>query len=189
MSLFPINKSDHLLGNRNAKVQLVVYEDYECEYCGKYYRELKELAEAFKEEVCFVYRHFPFIKMHPHALLAALVVEACALQNKFIEAHDLIFECQNYLEYGLGGILHLLEKKHFVNIDKLNEDLQKEDLKRKINDDIESGIRCSIKNTPAIFINGNRFTGEVKFAVIAKEIKRFLPLKIFRWILKWRERF
>jgi protein-disulfide isomerase len=174
MSLFPIHKSDHLLGNRNATVQLVIYEDYECEYCGKYYRELKKVAEAFKQNVCFVYRHFPFIRMHPHALLAALVVEACALQDKFIEAHDLIFECQEYLEYGLGGILRLLEKEHSVSIQQLNEDLKQVDVKRKINDDIESGIRCHVKNTPAIFINGNRFEGKVEFALIAKEIEALL---------------
>lgn len=148
MLLSPINKSDHYIGNTNADAILVAYEDYECEYCGEAFKELTTLREYYEEEICVVYRNFPFIRMHPSALLAALVVEACALQNKFIQAHDLIFECQEYLEYGLGGILRLLQKNYSVSIEQLNEDLQKEDVKRKINEDIKSGMRCGINNTP-----------------------------------------
>lgn len=170
--LTSINKSDHFLGNTSAEIILIVYEDYECEYCGEAFKELTTLREYYKEEICVVYRNFPFIRMHPSALLAALVVEACALQNKFIQAHDIIFECQEYLEYGLGGILRILQKNHFVSIEQLNEDLQNEDVKRKINDDMEIGTRCGVKNTPAIFINDCRYAGTVKFEDMAKVINR-----------------
>lgn len=178
MLLSPINKSDHYIGNTNADIILVAYEDYECEYCGEAFKELTTLREYYKEEICVVYRNFPFIRMHPSALLAALVVEACALQNKFIQAHDLIFECQEYLEYGLGGILRLLQKNHAVSIEQLNEDLQKEDVKRKIYDDIESGMRCGIKNTPAIFINDCKYTGTVKFDDMAKVTEEILSKRL-----------
>jgi protein-disulfide isomerase len=174
MIVSPLNKSDHLLGNRYARIEVLVYEDYECEYCGKAFRELKELTKHFKKEVCFAYRHFPFVKIHPHAMLAAVVVEACALQNKFIEAHDCIFRNQEYLEYGLGGILRLLEKKHSVCLKKLNEDLEKRDVARKINDDIESGMRCDIKNTPAIFINGEMYAGDGTVLKLEKVITRLI---------------
>lgn len=169
-----INKSDHFAGNADSAITLLVYEDYECEYCSKAYRELKALRESYKDKVCFGYKNFPFINMHPHALLAARVVEGCAMQNKFIEAHDLIFQCQEYLEYGLGGILRLLEKNFSISIEQLNEDLKKEDLKKKVDDDIESGIRCGIKNTPAIFINGSMYTGGVKLDEIAYILDKML---------------
>jgi protein-disulfide isomerase len=166
-----ITKYDHVIGNRNSTVTFLIYEDYECEYCSKAYEELTTLREFYKDQICFVYKNFPFIHMHPHALLAAKVVEACALQNKFIEAHDLIFERQEYLEYGLGGILRLLEKHHSVSIEQLNLDMQTEDVKNKVKDDIESGIRCGIQNTPAIFINNCMYTGSVKFEEMAKAIE------------------
>ncbi|MGI8952883.1 MAG: DsbA family protein [Chitinophagaceae bacterium] len=169
-----INKADHCLGNPNANIILLVYEDYECEYCGESYREIKALREHFKDKICIIYKHFPFIRMHPSAYLAALVVEACALQQKFIQAHDLIFECQEFMEYGLSGILHLLEEKYFISIEQLNKDLQNEELKRKINEDIESGMRCHITKTPAIFINGNKYEGEVKFKHIVKVIEEMI---------------
>lgn len=169
-----INESAHCIGDTDATITLLIYEDYECEYCGKAAKELTTLRKCYKDKIYIVYKNFPFIRMHPHALLAARVVEACALQNKFIEAHDLIFECQEYLEYGLGGILRLLERNFSVSIEQLNEDLQKEDVERKVNDDIESGIRCGIKNTPAIFINGCMYTGTVRFDEMAKAIEQLL---------------
>jgi hypothetical protein len=48
--------------------------------------------------------------MHSFALLAAQVLEACALQQKYLQAHDLILDCQEFLEYELGGIISLLKK-------------------------------------------------------------------------------
>jgi len=174
---FSITKADHIFGNPDAKVIVLVYEDYECEFCGKSFKELKELREYFKEEICIVYRHFPFINMHPSAIAAALLVEACSLQNKFLQAHDLIFECQQFLEYGIGGIFHLLENEYSVSIQQLNEDLKKEELKIKINNDMESGIRCDIKKTPAIFINDYRYQGTVKFNQLSDVIKDILKEK------------
>jgi protein-disulfide isomerase len=169
-----LNKLDHCFGKLDAEVTLVVYEDYECEYCEKTFRELKQLYERFKEQICVVYRHFPFISMHPWALSAALVVEACALQNKFLQAHDLIFERQEYLEYGLGGILRLLEKEFGVSIAQLHEDLKKDVVKQKIANDVESGIRRGITRTPAVFINGRMHAGSAKFDAMAKTIERLL---------------
>jgi protein-disulfide isomerase len=166
-----VSKYDNVIGDINSKTTIVIYEDYECEYCSKAYSELTDLREFYESDVCFVYKNFPFINMHPHALLAAKVVEACALQNKFIEAHDLIFERQEYLEYALGGILRLLEKNFSISIEQLNADMQSEDLKRKVNDDIESGIRCGIRNTPAIFINGTLYTKVIKFDKMVEVIE------------------
>jgi len=174
-----VNKSDHWFGNPEADIVLLVYVDYQCENCNKAFLEFKELREHLNKETCLVYRHFPFTSMHPLALPAALVIEACALQNKFLEAHNLIFERQEYLEYGLGGILRLLEKEHGVSIKQLNEDLKKEELKRKIDSDVESGRLCGVKKTPALFINGKRYAGIVEFEPMAKTIEGALAKELF----------
>lgn len=177
MLLTAINKFDHFLGNTNAKVAVIVFEDYECEYCGQAFRELTALRKFYKDEMFIVYKNFPNTHTHPHALLAAKVVEACALQNKFIQAHDLIFSCQEYLDYGLGGILRVLQKKYSISIDRLTQDLKKEDVIRKVNNDIESGKRYGIENTPAILINGCKYTGKLKFDQMAKSIEAILLKK------------
>ena len=166
-----INKMNHVFGNPDSKIIMEVYEDYECERCGRAFRELKALREYFKEEMCLIYKHFPIVRMHPSALLAAQIVEACGLQQKYLEAHDLIFECQEFLEYGLGGIIDLLKKDYSVSIEQLNVDLKGVAIKRKIDEDIESGKQLGIMNTPAIFINGSMYGGAVKSDSIATILK------------------
>ncbi len=169
-----INKMNHAFGNPDAKIILELYEDYECEYCGRAYRELKALHEYFQEEICFIYKHFPILRMHPSALLAAQVVEACALQQKYLQAHDLILDCQEFLEYGLGGIISLLKKNHSISVQQLNIDLNSEVIRRKIDNDIKIGTQSGIKNTPAIFINGLIYKGAVKFDSIATCLKEMI---------------
>jgi protein-disulfide isomerase len=167
-----ITKHDHLLGDKEAKTILIIYEDYECEKSGKAYREIKTLVEYFKEIICVVYRNFPNKAIHPSGYLAALVAEAGALQNKFIQIHDTIFENQEYLEYGVGGILRLIEKKHNVSLQQLNDDMEKEELKKRINDDLESGANNNVRNTPALFFNGSIYNGAIKFNELAKATRQ-----------------
>jgi protein-disulfide isomerase len=94
-----VYNSDHLLVNKGANLTLLLYEDYECEHCGKAFVELRALREHFKEKVSIFYKQFPCISSHPSALLAALVAEAGGLQKKFIEVHDTIFELQSNYEH------------------------------------------------------------------------------------------
>ena len=166
-----LNKMNHIFGNPNSKIIMEVYEDYESEECSKAFRELKALREYFKEEMCLIYRHFPIVRMHPSSFLAAQIVESCGLQQKYLQAHDLMLECQEYLEYGLGGIIRILKSDYSVSEQKLNDDLKEGIISRKINNDIKNGIQLGITDTPAIYINGLMYEGAVKFDSIATFLK------------------
>ena len=172
-----INKADHFAGNLNAKIRLSVYEDYECECCANAFRYLTAVHNFFKDKICILYKNFPLVNMHPSALKAAFVAEACSIQHKFLQARDLIFEYQEYLEYGLGAILQLLRRKHSISLEQLKQDVQKEVLKEKIRDDIESGNRLGVKNTPAIFINGREYVGLAEADGMIELIEKLLLSK------------
>lgn len=177
MDTITINKTDHFEGNPTATIKVFVYEDYECEFCGKAFGHLRNVRDYFKEKICLIYRNFPFMQMHPYAIKAALTVEACANQYKFLQARDLIFEYQDYLEYGLGAILQLLRKKHSISLAKLNEDIEKEELKQKIRNDIETGKRYGVKNTPAVFIDDCRYEGMIECNSIIELTEKLFFLK------------
>ena len=166
-----INKMNNFFGNPDSKIIMEVYEDYECENCSRAFRELKALREYFKEEMCIIYKNFPSVRMHPSSLLAAQIVESCGLQQKYLQAHDLILQCQDYLEYGLGGIIRLLKKDYSISEQQLNVDLKGMIIRRKIDNDIKSGMLLGIKNTPAIFINGLLYEGAIKFDAISTVLK------------------
>lgn len=171
-----INNNGQLLAKKEVKITLQLYEDYECENCGKASVELKALREHFKENISIVYKQFPCTSSHPSALLAALVAEAGGLQRKFIEVHDTIFELQSFLEYGLGGILGIIEKRYDISIKQLMEDIENPSLKSKVNNDMKCGLQMGVKNTPAIFIDNNIYNGPVKFNVLSTTISQILKV-------------
>src|SRR5438445_9734641 len=93
----PVSARDHIEGHEDAPVTLVEYGDYQCPYCGAAYPVVKRLQKKLGKKLRFVFRNFPLTQMHPFAMVAAGAAEAAALQGKFWEMHDLIFEQQRYL--------------------------------------------------------------------------------------------
>jgi protein-disulfide isomerase len=153
---FPINSSDHIRGNRNALLELVEYGDYECSDCGRAFPIIKEIQKEMGEELKFVFRNFPLSEIHPHAISAALAVEAAGLQNKFWEMHDIIFKNQRQLEY--EDLLYYA-KKIKLELNQFKNDIQENALLEKVEADFESGVRSGVNSTPSFFINGIKYDG------------------------------
>jgi protein-disulfide isomerase len=59
---------DHMRGSLGPT--LLVFGDYECPYTRAAYRSVQSL-EAESVPFRFVFRHFPLVEIHPHALAAA----------------------------------------------------------------------------------------------------------------------
>src|SRR5688572_8856808 len=96
--LDPVSESDHMRGRSDAPVTLVEYGDFECAYSGQAYYVIKQLEAAAGEKFNFVFRNFPLTQIRPHALPAALAVEAAGAQGAFWDMHDLLFEQQHRLD-------------------------------------------------------------------------------------------
>jgi protein-disulfide isomerase len=149
----PVSSTDHILGNSNSPITLVEYGDYQCPSCGIAYPFIKRLMIQFYGELRFIFRNFPLREIHPFAMMAALATEAAALQNKFWEMHDLIYENQKDLDQ--NTILHYANILN-LNLSKFINDNQSQSLLFKIEKEIEDGVRSGVNGTPTFFINGER---------------------------------
>lgn len=157
MSLKPaVGTTDHIQVKTNADVVIVEYGDYQCPYCGAAYPVLKEIMNKYGKQIQFVFRNFPLSEMHQYARPAAIVAEAAALQGKFWEMHDAIYENQQYLNEEL--LLELVEK---LNLDsqQFNTDIKSPEVAAKVDADFESGIMSGVNGTPSLFVNGRKFNG------------------------------
>ena len=152
----PVSKRDHVQGPVNATLTLVEYGDYQCPYCGAAYPVVKEIQKDLGKGLRFVFRNFPLTEMHPYALIAAEAAEAAALQGKFWEMHDLIFENQGSLA---PGIIATWAKKVGVDLKRMGEDIKQGGVTKVIQEDRQSGIRSGVNGTPTFFINGTRYDG------------------------------
>ncbi|MCM0667345.1 DsbA family protein [Flavobacterium tyrosinilyticum] len=155
MSLKPaVSKTDHIQGKKDADIVIVEYGDYQCPYCGAAYPVLKEMMKKYGKQIKFVFRNFPLSEMHQYARPAAIAAEAAALQGKFWEMHDAIYENQRTLSEPF--LLELVEK---LDLDphQFNTDIKKSELAAKVDSDFESGILSGVNGTPSFFVNGRKF--------------------------------
>ena len=67
-------------GQSDAPITIVEYSDFECPYCARGYRTIKDLMAEYGDSVRLLYKHLP-LEMHEEALPAALYFEAIALQS------------------------------------------------------------------------------------------------------------
>jgi protein-disulfide isomerase len=81
----------------SAPITLVEYGDYQCPGCGELYLEIEKLREVLGDRLRFVFRQYPYAKLHPQAELAAEAAEAAGAQGRFWEMHNMLFRHQDAL--------------------------------------------------------------------------------------------
>ena len=154
-----VSASDWIRGDKQSKVVLVEYSDFQCPACKIFYYFLKDIESKNEGKIQFVYRNFP-LSQHANAMLAAQVAEASGKQGKFWEMHDMIFEnqdawaSQNNADAGKTFTSYAQTLK--LNIDQFKEDLNSAEIKAKIEGDYQGGIKSGINATPTFFLNGKK---------------------------------
>jgi protein-disulfide isomerase len=153
----PVSSNDHIQGSADAAIELVEYGDYQCPYCGQAYPIIKSLQRSLGKKLKFVFRNFPLTEMHPNAMNAALAAEAAALQNKFWEMHDIIYEHQQYLN---DASLLAYAEKIGLDLKRFKNDIKESTLTEKVEQDFESGARSGVNGTPSFYVNGKKYNGD-----------------------------
>jgi protein-disulfide isomerase len=87
----PVTPQDHMQGPPDPALVLLEFGDYECPHCRAVYPAVKAIQAELGQQLCFVYRHFPLVEIHPHAFLAAEAAEEAGAQGRFWWMHDTLF--------------------------------------------------------------------------------------------------
>jgi Na+:H+ antiporter, NhaA family len=145
---------DHVSGSDSAPT-LLEYGDFECPYCAQAYVEVKRAQRRLGDGVRFVFREFPLDK-HPHARDAALAAEAAALQGRFWEMHDKLFEARGRLSRAdLAGYAEQLG----LDMTRFERDLDSRELAARVDEDFRSGLESGVDGTPSFYLDGERYDG------------------------------
>jgi protein-disulfide isomerase len=166
-----LSKKDHVLGNKTALLELLEYGDFQCSSCGDSYLAVKEVLRELGKNVVFIFRNFPLTEIHPDAFDAALAAEASALQNKFWEMYDLLYQHQADLS---GHQLFAYASEIGLDMNRFEQDIQSQALASKIEADIESGLKSGVSGTPTFYINGEKFDGDWEDDRLIQYLKRLL---------------
>jgi protein-disulfide isomerase len=144
---------DHIQGSADARVTLVEYGDYECPYCGAAYPIVKQVQQRLGDNLRFVFRNFPITTSHPHAEQAAEAAEEAAVQGRFWEMHDYLYEHQRNLT---DTDLHNYAKALGLDVERFDNDLAQHVNEPRVREDFMSGVRSGVNGTPTFYVNGVR---------------------------------
>jgi protein-disulfide isomerase len=150
----------HALGADGAPVTLEEFGDFQCPPCGQMFPEVEKIRQEYGGQLRFIFREFPLVRVHPHALLAAHAAEAAGLQNKFWEMQRAIFENQRtwspaqdptamFEDYARGAGL---------DVDRYRRDLGSSETDARVVADRERGQSIGVESTPTFFVNGRKVT-------------------------------
>jgi protein-disulfide isomerase len=157
--------TSHVMGSTSSGVKLQEYGDYECPYCGAYYPYVKQAVEAYKDKIQFQFSNLPLTSLHKNAFAGARAAEAAALQNKFWEMYDKLYENQD--SSGASGWVASSDplNKYFVNYARqlgLNTEKFKTDYaSSSVNDSINADLAAFKKtgyeqSTPTFILDGKQ---------------------------------
>lgn len=168
----------HVRGPQNAPVTLEIYGDFQCPPCALVSQGIDEIQEKHKGQMRVVFHQFP-LDMHAHAKEAALAAEAAAVQGKFWEMHDKLYENQpawaeapnpKFLFDGYAEALGL-------DVARFRADRSARDVRAQVREDIAAGDRRGVKATPTVFVNGARLHNGFTREELEKTIDAALPPK------------
>ena len=153
----------HVRGDPAAPVLIEEFGDFQCPPCGVLHPMLKTVETEFgPQRLRVVFRHYPLVTAHAHALAAARASEAAGLQGKFWEMHDMIFENQKAWQdaFDSKSIFEGYATKLGLNIEMFRRDLGGEIVERRIFMDGKRAHALGVQGTPTAFLNGREIPFE-----------------------------
>jgi protein-disulfide isomerase len=169
-------------GAKDAKVTVVVYDDFQCPFCSKMHQELfNDVMKTYGDRVKIIYKDFPLFEIHPWAGRAAnnsncLNTQSSAAYWDFADAvHDSgkqITGNQRAVDAQIAELDRIttdIGKRHSLDLPKL-EACMKAQPHEAVDASVKEAESLGVQGTPAIFVNGEKLEG----AIPAPEFKAVL---------------
>ena len=162
----PVDSTDHILGNPNAKVTIIEFSDTECPFCKQFHVTMKRIISEYgaSGDVAWVYRHLPIEELHERARHEAVASE-CAAEiggnNKFWEYIDQIYTRTQSNDTFDPAELPKIAKDIGLDQKKFDSCLASTKFDAKISRDIKDGTDAGALGTPhnvLVSRSGNKIT-------------------------------
>jgi len=159
-------------GNKDAKVTVVNYDDFECPFCSRMHQTLfPGLFKEYGDRVLFIYKDYPLEEIHPWAVHAAVNANCLAAQNA-----DAYWDYADYLHGNqqaitgqkghegqnaeLDKLANLQAEKHNLDVPILQACVKAQD-EKAVRASMQEGDKIGVEATPAMFVNGQKLDGAV----------------------------
>jgi protein-disulfide isomerase len=180
---------DVILGDPQAPVTIFIFSDYQCPFCGKFFKETellirKNYVETGKAKM--IYKDFAFLG--PESIAASQAAECARDQGKYWAYHDAIFNIEIKEFDTLGNNEHTgnLNKEAFkkiasdlkMNVDEFLACFDSQKYAAEVERDIkEANSVMDRASTPTIFINEKIIQGAYPYNIFSQAIDEALSKK------------
>lgn len=147
-------------GRATAPVTIAEFAEFQCPFCLNVTATLQQIEAKYQDRVRFVWKHLPLVRIHQHAMDAAVAAEAARNQGKFWEYHDKLFANQKQLEL---DDLRKYARELGLDLARFDRDREDPELKTKVQADMAEATSLGITSTPTFFINGRLVSGAMPF--------------------------
>lgn len=173
--------TEHIEGSGKTGVTLVEYGDYECPYCEGYYPIVKQVQQEFNDQIYFQFRNFPLVSVHQNAFAGARAAEAAALQNKFWQMHDALYDSSNWQVWSTASdptpYFNEYAQQLGFNTVQFKKDFNGSAVNNSVNADMSAGNKLNINGTPTFYLDGKQITVAPNVPAFEKVIKAEIAKK------------
>ncbi|PIT93432.1 hypothetical protein COU00_04415 [Candidatus Falkowbacteria bacterium CG10_big_fil_rev_8_21_14_0_10_43_11] len=161
-----ITGADPAAGLSDAKINITVYTDFTCRYCGQTVANALQAQKQFPDKVRVIHKDFPNADKTFKSYQAAVAGRCAQAQGKFWEISDLLYQNYNNLSQTL---FNSLAKKLKLNQAQFEQCL-KTNASALVDDNIKEANALQISGVPTVYINEQEMMGEISYEEMKKII-------------------
>ena len=155
---------DQIFGNKDSKIILINYGDFQCGGCDTASPAVKNVVEKYKDKMMLIFRNVT-LSYHTNSKAASAAAEAAGLQDKYWEMHALIYELQaSWSSLGVDdrtAFFNSLAEQLELDINKFKEDMVSQKVSDKIAYDKALGDKAGVHETPTFYLNDEKLESDV----------------------------
>lgn len=164
MGMLEMDKSPYV-GNKEAKVVIVEFSNFQCPYCMDSWSRLRDLMKRHPKDFKYIFKHFPFKPEGKTFELSELAAAAQEIGNDaFWVIHDFFFtkEGQDLARLEREAIKQKVEqllKEKGYNTQNFQMALETGKAKNRVLEDMSLANKFRLTSTPTKVINGDIIVG------------------------------
>lgn len=156
------NDSAPVVGNKDAKVKLVVFSDYLCPYCKSAHSVINDALASYPDASM----QFRNLIVHEDSRILAQAAEAANLQGKYKEMNDALYS--QTVQSNEDSVV-ALAKSLGLDITKFKSDLNSDQVKNRISQDEKDATALQVSGTPSLFINNQAIDNYTQLGDLVKK--------------------
>lgn len=169
-----INNADPSLGAATAKVNIVQFSRWDCQFCQQQEKVLRQVLGQYGQDVKFIHKDYPEQNVAAISYQAAVAARCAGEQGKFWEYGDKLYQHGQKLSVNdlTAAIKDLqLDSREFQSC------LNGGQVRQLVNDNMDEGDALGITGVPFVYVNDQKVSGEITIEDLDRMIKAELDKK------------